>query len=111
MLDLEIMKVLFWLDDAMIVNICFNTTNPMLGFNLNRDRISLKCYMVDTSLLISHAFDEKMIASNDLYVKILFDKLEVNLGMIYENVIAQMLKAKAINFIFIVIIVKLMKIR
>lgn len=95
----------------MIVNICFNTTNPMLGFNLNRDRISLKCYMADTGLLISHAFDEKMIASNDLYVKILFDKLEVNLGMIYENVIAQMLKANGYKLYFIVIIVKLMKIR
>lgn len=90
----------FWLDDAMIVNICFNTTNPMLGLNLNRDRISLKCYMADTGLLISHAFNEKMIASNDLYVKILFDKLEVNLGMIYENVIAQMLKANGYKLHF-----------
>jgi predicted AAA+ superfamily ATPase len=75
----------------MIVNICYNSTAPDVGLKLNMDRMTLKCYMADTGLLISHAFDENTIVSEDIYKKILFDKLEVNLGMITENVVSQML--------------------
>ena len=84
---------LFWLDDAMIVNICYNSTAPDIGLKLNMDRMTLKCYMADTGLLISHAFDENGIVSSELYKKLLFDKLEVNKGMIVENIVAQMLTA------------------
>ncbi|MGE4455228.1 MAG: ATPase, partial [Sphaerochaeta sp.] len=65
---------LFWLDDAMIVNICYNSSAPTIGLRLNMDRMTLKCYMADTGLLISHAFDENGIVSEELYKKILFDK-------------------------------------
>lgn len=82
---------LFWLDDAMIVNICYNSTEPNIGLKLNMDRMTLKCYMGDTGLLISHAFDENGIVSEEIYKKLLFDKLEVNKGMIVENIVAQML--------------------
>lgn len=84
---------LFWLQDAMIINTCFNSTEPSIGLKLNMDRTTLKCYMADTGLLISHAFDEKGIVSEDIYKKLLFDKLEVNKGMIVENIVAQMLTA------------------
>lgn len=82
---------LFWLSDAMIANICYNSTEPNIGLKLNMDRMTLKCYMADTGLLISHAFDEKGIVSEEIYKKLLFDKLEVNQGMIVENIVAQML--------------------
>lgn len=81
----------FWLTDSMIINPCFNTTEPNIGLNLNRERTLMKCYLSDTGLLISHIFDEKKIMSEEIYKKILFDKLEVNLGMVMENVVAQML--------------------
>lgn len=84
---------LYWLDDAMIVNICYNSTEPNIGLRLNRDRMTLKCYMADTGLLISHAFDENGIVTEEIYKKLLFDKLEVNKGMIIENIVAQMLTA------------------
>lgn len=84
---------LFWLQDAMIVNVCYNSTAPNIGLRLNRDRMTLKCYMADTGLLISHAFDENGIVSEEIYKKLLFDKLEVNKGMIVENIVAQMLTA------------------
>ena len=86
-------NALFWLDDAMIVNICYNSTAPDIGLKLNMDLMTLKCYMADTGLLISHAFDENGIISQELYKKLLFDKLEVNQGMIVENLVAQMLTA------------------
>lgn len=91
---------LFWLDDAMIVNTCYNSTAPNIGLKLNMDRLTLKCYMADTGLLISHAFDETGIVSEEIYKKILFDKLEVNMGMIVENVVAQMLVASGHKLYF-----------
>ena len=91
---------LFWLDDAMIVNTCYNSTAPNIGLKLNMDRLTLKCYMADTGLLISHAFDENGIVSEEIYKKILFDKLEVNMGMIVENVVAQMLAASGHKLYF-----------
>lgn len=84
---------LFWLSDAMITNVCYNSTAPSIGLKLNMDRMTLKCYMADTGLLISHAFDENGIVSEEIYKKLLFDKLEVNKGMIVENIVAQMLVA------------------
>ena len=91
---------LFWLDDAMIVNLCYNSTSPDIGLRLNMDRITLKCYMADTGLLISHSFDENGIVSNEIYKKLLFDKLEVNTGMITENIVAQMLRASGHKLYF-----------
>ena len=89
----EYKDALFWLSDAMIVNNCYNSTEPNIGLNLNRDRTLLKCYMGDTGLLVSHTFDENGIVSEEIYKKLLLGKLEVNMGMIMENVVAQMLTA------------------
>ena len=89
----EYEDALFWLDDAMIANICYNSTEPNIGLKLNMNRLTLKCYMGDTGLLISHAFDENGLVSEEIYKKLLFDKLEVNKGMLVENIVAQMLTA------------------
>lgn len=83
----------FWLADAMIVNMAYNTTEPSIGLGMNTDDTTLKCYMADTGLLISHAFNENTIVSENLYNKLLVDKLEFNGGMIVENIVAQMLRA------------------
>lgn len=91
---------LFWLSDAMIVNNCYNSSEPNVGLKLNMDRTTLKCYMADTGLLISHAFDENGLVSEEIYKKLLFDKLEVNKGMIIENVVAQMLVASGHKLYF-----------
>ena len=81
----------FWLSDAGIVNICYNCTAPNIGLRLNMERNTLKCYMADTGLLFSHAFDEKGHVPNEIYQKIIHDKLEINEGMLVENIVAQML--------------------
>ena len=60
---------------------------------MNRERTNLKCYMGDTGLLISHAFDEKDMVSEEIYKRLLFGALEFNEGMIMENIVAQMLTA------------------
>lgn len=81
----------FWLKDAKVVNICYNTTEPNIGLKLNEERTTMKCYMNDTGLLISHSLDERGIVTEDIYSKILFDKLEINEGMFVENLVSQML--------------------
>jgi predicted AAA+ superfamily ATPase len=49
--------------------------------------------MADTGLLISMAFDEKGRVPNEIYQKLLHNKLEINEGMLVENIVAQMLTA------------------
>ena len=90
----------FWLDDSRVVNICYNATEPNVGLRLNMERTTLKCYMGDTGLLISHAFDENAIADIQLYRKLLLDKLEINQGMLVENLVAQMLRATGHKLFF-----------
>lgn len=89
-----------WLADAQIINICYNTTEPSIGLRMKRDNLTLKCYMADTGLLISHSFDERGIVSEEIYQKILKDKLESNNGMIIENIVAQMLRASGHRLFF-----------
>lgn len=89
-----------WLADAKIVNCCYNTTEPSVGLRLNEERTTLKCYMCDTGLLISHAFNAQGIVSQELYQKLMFGKLEVNEGMLIENIVAQMLTAAGHRLFF-----------
>ena len=80
-----------WLSEAQFINICYGVTEPQVGMRLKLDGMTFKCYMSDTGLLITHAFDEKAIQGNELYAKILLDKLTINSGMLVENIVAQML--------------------
>lgn len=87
----EYYSAFYWLEDAGLINMAYNTTEPNIGLGLNRDSNSFKCYMFDTGLLLSMAFNEKELMTEEIYKKILFDKLTFNEGMIIENVVAQML--------------------
>lgn len=80
-----------WLNDVMIVNMAYKSTEPSVGLRLNEDSSSYKCYMADTGLLISLAFNDNSISKEEVYKNILFDKLEFNAGMLIENVVSQML--------------------
>lgn len=81
----------YWLVDAGLINIAYNTIEPNIGLRQRIDNNSLKCYMFDTGLLLSMTFNEKNIVNEEIYRKILFDKLTFNVGMILENIVAQML--------------------
>lgn len=90
----------FWLGNSMICNECFLTRDPNIGLALNEDRSYIKCYMGDTGLLVSHAFDENSLADSELYRQIINDKLSLNEGMLYENAIAQMLVSNGHKLFF-----------
>ena len=81
-----------WLNEAMVVNACFNATDPNVGLALSSNHATQKCYMADTGLLVTHTFKDKKYTDNELYRAILFDKLNINEGMLIENVVAQMLR-------------------
>ncbi len=85
---------LYWLDDSMICNLCYKCNDPSVGFALNINESRVKAYMGDTGLLVSLAFSENELADNSLYRAIMDDRLSINEGMFYENVVAQMLVAK-----------------
>lgn len=86
-------EAFYWLEDACLINVAYNTTEPNIGLGQRIDSNSFKCYMADTGLLMAMAFNEKTIISSKLYSKIFFDKLTFNEGMIIENMVSQMLTA------------------
>lgn len=90
----------FWLADSMIANECFLCNDPNVGLSVNETRAYVKCYMGDTGLLVSHAFDENELLESEVYKQILAGKLSMNEGMLYENVIAQMLVANGHKLYF-----------
>lgn len=90
----------FWLSDSMISNECFMCSDPNVGLSLNEVRSYIKCYMGDTGLLLSHAFDENELLDADVYNQILNEKLSLNEGMLFENAIAQMLTANGHKLYF-----------
>lgn len=89
-----------WLNESMIVNTCFNATDPNVGLALSADHSTQKCYMADTGLLVTQTFMDKAFTENGLYRAILFDKLSINEGMIMENVVAQMLRTNGHKLYF-----------
>lgn len=89
-----------WLNESMIVNTCFNATDPNVGLALSADHFTQKCYMADTGLLVTQTFMDKAFTENGLYRAILFDKLSINEGMIMENVVAQMLRTNGHKLYF-----------
>lgn len=91
---------LFWLGDSMICNLCYKCNDPNVGLALNRNDSYVKCYMGDTGLLVSHAFSENEIMETQLYRQIMNGKLSINQGMLYENVIAQMITASGRKLYF-----------
>jgi predicted AAA+ superfamily ATPase len=84
---------LFWLGDSMICNLCYKCNDPNVGLALNKNEAYVKCYMGDTGLLVSHTFNENELMDQQLYKQIMDGKLALNEGMLYENVISQMIAA------------------
>ncbi|SFJ72644.1 ATP-binding protein [Succinivibrio dextrinosolvens] len=91
---------LFWLGDSMICNLCYKCNDPNIGLALNRNDSYVKCYMGDTGLLVSHAFSENEITDVQLYKQIMDGKLSLNQGMLYENVISQIITASGRKLYF-----------
>lgn len=82
-----------WLTEAMVINNCYNATEPAVGLSMSEEHTTRKCYMADTGLLVTHSFMDDKFMDNELYRDILLDRLHVNEGMLMENIVAQELRA------------------
>jgi hypothetical protein len=89
-----------WLADGMIANPCFNATDPNVGLALSFDHTTHKLYMADTGLLVTHTFKDESFRKNEFYRAVLLDKLNINEGMLIENLVAQMLRRKRNQLFF-----------
>lgn len=89
-----------WLAEAMVVNNCYNATDPNVGLSMSGEYSTRKCYMGDTGLLVSHSFMDDKFTDNELYRDILIDRLHVNEGMLMENIVAQELRANGHKLYF-----------
>lgn len=89
----QMQEMLELMRESMIVNIAYQSTDPAVGLALTADRTRYKLFVGDTGLFVTLAFWDKDFTDNIIYQKLWTDKLSTNLGYIYENVIAQMLRA------------------
>ena len=89
-----------WLDDAKVVNTAYNATDPTVGLKASSERTTFKLYMGDTGLLTSLYFDEDDASRADIQRLVLYGSLEANLGMVMENLVAQMIVASGRKLYF-----------
>lgn len=81
------------LQESMTVNMAYHADDPGVGMSLYMDMNRYKMYVGDTGLFVTLAFKDKDFTENIIYQKLLSDKIDANLGYVYENVVAQMLRA------------------
>jgi len=82
------------------VNIAYRANDPNVGMSLDKDLKRFKLFASDVGLFITLAFKDKKYTENIIYSKLLSNKLEANLGYIYENVVAQILRTKGNNLFY-----------
>lgn len=86
-------ELLYELIDSKTVLPCYNSTDPRVSLADTKDFDSYKLYLSDTGLFVTLMFIDRPVIENDVYAKLLSDKLPANLGYLYENLIAQMIAA------------------
>lgn len=82
------------------VNIAYHSNDPIVGMPLTKDTGRYKLFTSDVGLFVTLAFKDKNYTENIIYNKLLSDKLDANLGYIYENAVAQMLTVKGNNLFY-----------
>ncbi len=87
-------ELLVNLEDSKTVLIAYHASDPNIGMSLTQNDNKYKLYIADTGLFVTMVFWDKGFTDNVIYQKLLSDKLEVNLGYLYENLMAQMLTSK-----------------
>ena len=86
-------ELLYELIDSKTILPCYNSTDPRVSLTDTKDFDSYKLYLSDTGLFVTLMFIDRPVTENDIYAKLLSDKLPANLGYLYENLVAQMIAA------------------
>lgn len=88
----RVREILADMQDSMTVYISYHADDPGAGMSLHKDPRRYKLFLCDTGLFVTLAFKDRDFTENEIYEKLLNDKLSTNLGYLYENMVAQMLK-------------------
>lgn len=86
-------EVIVDMEDSMTINLAYHANDPNVGFALHKDSNRFKMFLADTGLFITLAFKDKSFTENVIYQKLLSNKLAADLGYVYENIVAQMLRS------------------
>lgn len=89
-----------WLVDAMIVDVCLNSTDPTAGLAMSEESSTMKLYMDDTGLLVTMSMDAGGTTEEDIYKGLLLDRIGINEGMFAENIVAQALRSTGHRLFF-----------
>lgn len=89
----RVSNIVQMMEESRVVNIAYHSNDPNVDLALTKDLQRYKMYASDTGLFVTLAYKSKKFTDNIIYTKLLSDKLDTNLGYIYENMVAQMLRA------------------
>lgn len=89
----KVFQLISELRESRTINMAYHANDPGVGMSLSMDVSKYKMYVADTGLFITLAFKDKDFTENIIYQKLMSDKLDANLGYVYENMVAQMLTA------------------
>ena len=89
----KVLQLISELRESRTINMAYHANDPGVGMSLSMDVSKYKMYVADTGLFITLAFKDKDFTENIIYQKLMSDKLDANLGYLYENMVAQMLTA------------------
>lgn len=89
----RIAEIVAEMEDSKTITMAYHVTDPNVGMGMFKDYSRYKMFLADTGLFVTLAFWDKKYTENLIYNKLLSDKLEANLGYVYENLVAQMLLA------------------
>lgn len=91
---------IYELADSMTVNVVYHSDDPNVGLALTKDTSRYKLFLCDTGLFVTQVFMDKDVTENVIYEKLLRDKLDTNLGYIYENMVSQIFRASGYELFY-----------
>lgn len=89
----RVLGIISEMKDSLTVNVAYHANDPSVGMSLHEDISKYKLFLSDTGLFTTLAFMDKDFTENIIYEKLLSDKLDTDLGYLYENMVAQTLYA------------------
>lgn len=84
----KVLELIAELKDSKTVLVSYNVNDPNAGMSNTKDLSRFKLFLCDTGLFVTLMFKDRDFTENEIYEKLLSDKLSVNLGYLYENAVA-----------------------
>ena len=96
----SVLNLISEMESSKTVLVSYKSNDPDIGLSRTKDLENFKLFLCDIGLFTTLIFEDKDFTENIIYEKLLNDKLSINLGYLYENVVAQILKANGNNLFY-----------